>query len=217
MPSPCNLNLLGRELLNALGYPIVGERNEKVVWAIARAPAFNLMGVRIIHFDEAHNVTAEANITEQERIRKTFKTLLNNKVNPLCLIISGTHEIAGFLESITENRRRGRFQQFLPLSTQDLGLMHDIVARLAEFANLNVGWSDTDALLPRLSHAALHQMGTAIEITHEAIDRALREDASVLTVEHFAQVYARRTGNAAPYNPFVAPNWSDIDCKRVLG
>ncbi len=94
--------------------------------------------------------------------------------------------------------------------------MRDIVVRLAEFANLNVGWSDTDALLPRLSHAALHQMGTAIEIIHEAIDRALREDASVLTVEHFAQVYARRTGNAASYNPFVAPNWSDIDCRRVL-
>ena len=71
-------------------------------------------------------------------------------------------------------------------------------------------------LVPRLMHAALHEVGTTFEMTQEAIEAALRQRAVTLTKAHFADVFAQWTGNAAPANPFLANDWAIIDCSRVL-
>jgi len=72
------------------------------------------------------------------------------------------------------------------------------------------------AFAPRLIHAALGEYDTAIEMTLEAIKFAHKSNAKTVGREEFAAIYARRTGNAAPANPFVADNWRQIGCQYVL-
>jgi hypothetical protein len=215
VPGPCTLKQLGRELLAVLGYPLVAERPEHVVWEMVRA-LLERLGVLVLHLDEAHNVIRDANVDQSIRIRKTLKSLLNAKRHPISLIISGTPDVAPFLETLTENRRRSRFIRLDPLAPDDLEMLRGMIGGLAEIAKLSIKKTELAAVAPRLMHAALCQLGTAVEITHESIDHALHGEASLLTIAHFADVYAARTGNADPHNPFVAPNWADVDCTRVL-
>lgn len=42
------------------------------------------------------------------------------------------------------------------------------------------------------------------------------EDAGVLATRHFADAYAARTGCGDRMNPFVAPDWYEIDASQVL-
>ncbi|MEJ1938520.1 hypothetical protein WDZ92_50645, partial [Nostoc sp. NIES-2111] len=71
-------------------------------------------------------------------------------------------------------------------------------------------------VVPRLMHAALCALGTSIELMHDAIDDALRNGRRILGTGNFANAYAARTGSLADANPFVAANWAELDCSRVL-
>jgi type II secretory pathway predicted ATPase ExeA len=215
VPGSCTLKQLGRELLAVVGYPLVADRAEHIVWEIVRTK-LEMLDVRFVHFDEAHNVVLGANVKEADRIRKTLKSLLNAKRHPVSLIISGTPDLVPFFRSFTENRRRSRFVRLEPLTSNDLKRLTTAVSNLAVVANLPLNSEEPEALIPRLLHAALYQLGTALEITHEAIDRALKFGATALTIKHFADVFTLRTGNAETANPFLAKDWVAVDCTGVL-
>lgn len=215
VPSPCTLKQLGRETLRVLGYPLSADRSEHVTWELVREK-LEMLDVHFLHFDEAHNVVRAANVVEAERVRNTLKNLLNARSRPVSLILSGTPDLARFLGEMAENRRRTRFLPLRSLSGGDVPQIAGMVADLAEVAGLAVEGPKDQSLAPRLIHAALGQLGAAIEMTHEAIYLALREDATALRIEHYAEVFVDRTGNSAAMNPFVAQAWADIDCGHVV-
>jgi hypothetical protein len=213
-PAPCTLKTLGRKLLHRLGYPLVADRKEHEIWEAIRLHLAKL-GTRILIIDEMQNITANARADEAERIRDTLKSLLNSEEHPICLIFAGLPELQFFLEADTQLRRRtSRWVAFKSLSESDLGGVKGTVQVLAKSAGLTADFSGH--LGQRLIHAALNEFGTMIEMTLDAIWNALKSDATAVTREDFATIFALRTGNAAPANPFVADNWRQIDCSYVL-
>ena len=73
-------------------------------------------------------------------------------------------------------------------------------------------------LVPRLIHAALYELGTTMQIAHEAIGQAFdaKPRATTLGIEHFKLAYRARTGCSDAANPFVVPNWRKVDCTLIL-
>ncbi len=215
VPDSCTLRTLGRLILAALGYPLEADRREYLVWEMVRR-RLDTQQVRFIHLDEIQNITSTANALEAVRILIMLKTFLNNKRNPISLILSGLPEVAGFIQDDPQTRRRARFLQFQSLTSGDLEAAYGILIDFAAVAQLSVDPTAQSTLVPRLMHAAVYEMGTMIELIHESIDQALQSGAKTLTAAQFATVYAERTGSAASANPFVTPDWHNVDCAVVL-
>lgn len=214
VPAPCTLKSLGREVLKALGYPLARELAEHIIWARIQE-LLPVAGVLIIHFDETHNLTDNANVVQMDNIRKTFKMLMVSSW-PVGLIISGLPSLIPEMRKIDEIRRRGQFVS-VPLLTMpdDNEMVAGIVGGLAEVVGLTIGEEAAGEIAPRLIHASLRRFGIAIELTHEAIELAMLEEKP-LSIEHFATAFVDRTGSGALMNPFVASSWAEIDCSLVL-
>lgn len=214
VPAPCTLKTLGREVLRALGYPLARELAENIIWARIQE-LLPVAGVLVIHFDETHNLTDNANVVQMDNIRKTFKMLMVSSW-PVGLIISGLPSLIPEMRKIDEIRRRGQFVS-VPLLTMpdDNEMVAGIVSGLAEVVGLTIGAEDAGVIAPRLIHASLRRFGIAIELIHEAIELAMLEKKP-LSIEHFATAFVDRTGSGALMNPFVASNWAEIDCSLVL-
>jgi hypothetical protein len=64
----------------------------------------------------------------------------------------------------------------------------------------------------RLRHAASGRFGVIVELIQDSVRQALRLGDSSLLIEHFAAVYAARTGCIRDENVFtVVADWEEID------
>jgi hypothetical protein len=217
VPSFCTPKALGRITLKRLGMPITGNPPSHIIWEMVYERLEELQRV-VLHFDEMHNVTRYATDDEIDDIRNMIKTLVVSPTWPIVLIISGLPEILDLTLPITEIRRRCRHIEFPSLILPDGVSAIDVaIADLARTAKLSIKTTAHEAIAARLIHSALFQIGTSIEIAQDAICIALQARAEGLTREHFAQAYMNLTGCLPNENPFIQPNWADVDCTAVLG
>lgn len=217
VPSFCTPKALGRITLKQLGLPITGNPPAHIIWEMIYERLEGLQKV-VLHFDEMHNVTRYASDDEIDDIRNMIKTLVVSPTWPIVLIVSGLPEVVSLTQPITEIRRRCRHIEFPSLVLPDnVSAIDDAIADLAKNAKISVKTTIHDALAPRLIHAALYQIGISIEVAQDAICIALKNGADGLVREHFAEAFTVRTGCLPNENPFVMPNWVDLDCTAVLG
>lgn len=215
-PSPCTLKQLGLEFLKALGYPIRRELKEYVVWELVREH-LELRKVRYVHIDELQHVTKKANVKEAQKVRDTLKGLVQWPQWPVSLILSGTPEIATFIEDDTQIKRRCLVVYFPSLdietdSTQFAIRLQQLVERKAELA---LG-GDAVTLAGKIIHAAERQYGTAIELVQDAALEALRDGSDVVDAGHFARIFKIRTGCTDDMNVFTAADWQNIEVGNAL-
>lgn len=216
VPSPCSLKQLGRVILEALGYPLERDLREYMIWDLVRR-RLKEMGILILHLDEAQHVTQMANVIERTKLLNTFKGFLLSKEWRTALIVSGLPEVATFMSLDPQVRRRSRFMRLSALSLPDDNqTIFDMTCALAGKGEIGVLEGAISDLVPRLIHAANYQLGTAIEMITEAIGVALERESEQLGRHHFGDMYAGRTGCVAPANPFLAADWSEIDCTKSL-
>lgn len=215
VPAPCTLKTLGRELLRALGYPLSRELADHIIWARIHEllPA---AGVLLIHFDEMHNLTDSANSLQLDNIRKALKALMVSPEWPVGLIVSGLPGLVDEMRKVDEIRRRAQFVSVSVLEMpKDVAMVEDLIGALTNVANLTVGQDPLHEIALRLIHGSLGRLGITIELIHEAIEHAVTA-SQPLGIKHFAAAFTDRTGVAAPLNPFVAPDWAELDCTLVL-
>jgi hypothetical protein len=223
VPAPCTLKALGTAILQALGYPLARELREHAVWTRVHE-ALRTSGTVILHLDEMHNLTDRANVAELDAIRKSLKGLMVSRDWPVGLVVSGLPSLVEAMREIDEVRRRGRFIRIPALSDADTALLGEPMKRCCEIAGVTLPEGLPETIGGRLAHAGLYRYGIAVELIHEAIETALLEaakanppeDAGVLATRHFADAYAARTGCGDRMNPFVAPDWYEIDASQVL-
>jgi hypothetical protein len=217
VPSYCTYKALGRITLRKLGKPLKTNPPAHLVWEEVFE---RLEGLRVIalHFDEMHNVTVEADEGEVTHVRNMIKTLVTSETWPVIALISGPRELLELTQPIEEIRRRCKHLEFAALRLpDDIAIIEHALADMVGVANLQMDANTDQALVPRLIHAALYQLGTSVELSQDAISHALKQGAGNVSREHFATAFAIRTGCVAPENPFLAPNWAEVDCKKVLG
>ncbi len=216
VPAPCTLKSLGMSILHALGYPLARDLREHLLWARVHE-ALKTAGILLLHLDELHNLTDNANVLEIDTIRKAMKSIMVSNEWPVGLVISGLPSLLPAMREIDEVRRRGRFIQLPPLSMPaDMPVVAEALSRCCSTASIATAEGFAEAIGPRLGHAALNRYGIAVELIHEAIEDCLLSADDELRIEHFANAFADRTGCGDRMNPFIAPDWYDIDASLVL-
>ncbi|WP_341987773.1 TniB family NTP-binding protein [Azorhizobium sp. AG788] len=219
VPSPCTMRMLGMATLQAAGYPVTRELREAEVWQIVPA-VLKQRGVYFLHFDEVGHVLQCHNPIEIQKVRNTFKSLMQSKDWPVWLILSGTPDIAALTQDPADEQV---WRRALPLYIEDIDLKKD--AKLVRDAMLGLGqdkgeldvplFSD-DSLIARLIHAAINRFGIVIELIQDAVENALHGGAKRLEVRHFAEAYKRRTGCDPDSNVFTQDIWEKIDPRLAL-
>lgn len=216
VPAPCTLKSLGAGILHALGYPLMRDLREHLLWVRVHE-ALKTAGVLLLHLDELHNLTDKANVLEIDTIRKAMKSLMVSNDWPVGLILSGVPSLVPAMREIDEVRRRGRFIRLPELSMPgDTLLIAEALSRCCAIAGIGTPDGFADAIGPQLAHAALNRYGIAVELIHEAIEDCLMSDDHELDIQHFANAFADRTGCRDRMNVFIAPDWPDIDASLVL-
>lgn len=225
VPSPCTLAEFGRTIAVAAGYPVKAGLRASVTWDAA-SRAMDARGIRFLAVDETQNVTETASLSEALKIRNTFRTLLLATGKTRGLILAGQASIVDFLTADDQIERRSDFLPMHSITKSKHAALGAGVRSIAKRGELPLSEElESDLLrelVPRLAHAALNQFGTALDMARRTVEQALAADvvagqmrppASHLTIEHFASRYARSTGNAAFANPFIAADWSTLDCR----
>lgn len=217
VPSPCSVGELGKTVLRATGYKVGRSKiSAPEIWGIARE-RLQALGVLVLHLDEFQDAHLTLDIDEQIKLRHLLRSLLVDEDYPIGLIVSGQPSFETFLRPDRSSVRRGRWQAFSKLSLPtDSGAVTKAAAALAKVADLTVAADFDHAILPRLVHAGCNMLGITIEEIHDAIRYALTNDRSELDLGCFADAFALRTGNLAPWNPYLAADYLAVDPTRVL-
>ena len=209
VPGSCTLGVLGIEILRAGGYPIEDGR-ENVVWVKVR-DQLRARGILAVHIDEINNLVGTANPIERQKIRNSLKSLLNHERWPVSLVISGTPASEPILSEDRELKRRIDMVWLNQLAAgDDNEKVSRPIAELCKAAGIALTPETLARATPRLMHAAAFQYGTCVDIARRAVVCASEGPGASLDVEHFAKVYARRTGRAADQNPFLSAAWRKV-------
>lgn len=222
-PSPGISKQLAKTTLFQTGYESQRDLRENVAWEMVRRQ-LRLRGVRFLHIDELQHVLQNPNEREIQKVWDTLKGLLQQSDWPVWLILSGTPEIAGFLQADSQLRRRCRFVRFDPLEFhRDAKVVVGLIMAFCKRAELEPSGlvrnrdGTSDEFVGRLIHASLREVGTAIEFIQDAAKVAMRNESAVLAPEHFATAYRQRTGCPVGANVFsVEHGWELIDVRNAL-
>ncbi len=209
-PSPCNIVQLGRRILVKSGYPLERELPAHRLFELV-GQRLNSMGKIFLFIEEFQHVVHNVPLRDQEIVADTLKNLMETE--RISLILSGVETLTPFIALDPQLDRRLTKVNFRTLVPQDHDLLADMVHAYAEEGGIPVVYSDREALFARLAHASLYALGLAIEMTIAAIAHCMRNGQSSLTRDHFAAVYAAKTGQDAPNNPFLAERWNEVICR----
>jgi len=212
-PSPCTLIQLGRRILIKSGYPLDRELPAHRLFELV-GQRLNAMGKIVLCIEEFQHVVHNVPVKDQETVADTLKNLMETE--RISLVLSGVETLIPFLALDPQLDRRMTKVPFNKLTPEDLDLVADMVHAYVEEAGLQIAYDDSDALFPRLAHASLYALGLSIENTISSIAFCKGKGDATLTREHYASVYAAKSGKAAPENPFLAERWHEIVCKTSV-
>lgn len=216
--APFTLGSLGNLILRATGYPVTAEVKESSVWPVTRRRLREL-DTRILYIDEAQHGDQVPDPEIAQKVLDTLKLTMQDEAHPIWLILSGTPPLARFLQKDASVRRRVRHVTFerLDYSTH-ADLVKTLIKRTVDICpGLSSDLAVEDETVGRLMHAANGQFGVIVEYIQDAIGDCLRAGESNLTIHHFAEVYAARTGaSTSDRNAFLAHDWESIDVTHSL-
>lgn len=216
-PSPCTSMTLARLILRASGYPIERDLPAHRLWEMVW-DRLQFLRRFLLHIDELQHVVQHVSEKERQEIANILKHGMYER--RISLIISGVDDLKPFLDFDPQLFRRLTVKLFEPISPKSIADVESMVRDYAQAAGLDLDLEEKGAIRPdfhlRLAHAAMNAFGYAIVVTHMAIEVALNEKSTVLTREHFATMFARKTSSAADRNPFIALQWHAIDCSILF-
>jgi hypothetical protein len=212
-PSPCTLIQLGRRILIKSGYPLERELPAHRLFELV-GQRLNAMGKIVLAIEEFQHVVHNVPEKDQETVADVLKNLMETE--RITLILSGVETLLPFLALDPQLDRRVTKIFFPRLTPADLDLVADMVHAYVEEAGLQIAYADGEDLFARLAHASLYALGLSIENTISAIAYCKGKGDATLNREHFATIYAAKSGKAAPENPFLAERWHEIVCKTSV-
>lgn len=215
-PSPCTSMQLARVILRTSGYPIERDLPAHRLWEMVWE-RMDLLRRFVLHLDEFQHVVQYMSDKDKQEVANTLKHAMYGR--RISLIISGVDALRSFIEFDEQLLRRVAVKHFAPLDTDTIPDLQRAVEDYARAAGLTVNTEDDEALpdfYVRLAHAGLNAFGYAIVVTHLAIEQALKAGSPTLDREHFAQIFAAKTGFTADRNVFKADRWHEIDCTMLF-
>lgn len=218
VPSPATVKDLGSILLEKLGYTTERKGGSAGdIWRQVRTLLQNRKTL-FVHLDEAQHLITSQNMNVREGVVDMLKTLLNSDTWPVGLILSGTPKMLEMLNADVQLGRRVDMVKLPPISwTSQAKEVRAILGTYVKKAQLKIGDDlDLDDLLPRLVHAGANEFGLTIQMLLFALEDALLSGADSLELNHFSEVFRRKSGCIPALNVFLAANYLSIDARKAL-
>lgn len=217
-PSPATLKYVGSTMLGSLGFPLVREKSAGFIWDQVREL---LMRRRtfFVHLDEAQDLFSSKSLNARNDVLNTLKSLMNNRDWPVGLILSGTPSMIEMINADDQLKRRIDIVSIDPITWGANGRDVEFIFRsYLEKAEVELcpGVSTTE-FVPRLIHAGANELGLTIELILNGVEDALLGSQSVVKLDNFSAVFARKSGCIPGLNPFIADDYLSIDPRAVLG
>lgn len=222
LPSPYSGKELARRILRLMDVEMSERLNEIELWE-AVIEHFEAKQVALLHLDEFQRhstikAIGRAQKTEAaDRLAATLNELLMHDRWPVSLLISGTEEILDFWRttSVDQVYRRTGFVVFGQMDETYYAGLEQALTRYGQTAGIPVDINVPD-LGGRICMAGENTPGIALELLQEAVVSAVRAGATELTINHLAEVFARRNHAPRDQNPFLAANWTKIGVREKL-
>lgn len=211
VPSPATLKSLGLEILSATGYPEVSaSRKEWDIWRLVGA-RLRLLGTVVLWIDEAHDLFRAGKAIED--ILKMLKSVMKGE-GAVILVLTGIDKLwqmASYDDQV--NRRYSKVTlPAISAAAHEKSLRSLIKSFCDEVGLLPPREAD---LIDRLVFASRNRFGRCIENIVAALEMAVLNGNTEVTVQHFAEVWAMQEGVAPGKNVFLSPRWSTIDLAKL--
>lgn len=219
-PKPLTLKLLARTGLEAAGYPVVGDRQENLMWNLFKTQ-IKERSILFLHIDEMQHVIKGSGRNEIQNISDVVKSLIQIKDWPVHAIFSGVPSLAKFLQhderQLVNRCEVVTFDRIV--FPGDAVAMKKIVLHIVKSdaeMEADENLLRDDEFIHRLIHAANGAFGTAIQIVRAAIGHAIYGGRETVAVSDFARVYLGFTGCPIEKNVFTATRWTEIFPEQAL-
>lgn len=219
VPSPATMKFVGAATLRALGYPYSGDKQGPAIWDQVKVQ-LKLRQTCFLHLDEAQDLARYQTDKERQSVVNTLKSLMENSYWPTGLILSGMPDLKKIVNQDPQLARH--------LYPVEIGRLHairevepvlDIVQKYADRAQVDTHSSVREAqFAQRLMHAADYEFGLMIELTVQALSKALLTEGTEapLQLQHYADVYFARSAAIDALNPFLADDFERIDPRQIF-
>jgi hypothetical protein len=211
VPSPATLKSLGLEILRETGYPDVSASKKE--WDIWRLVRFRMqsLGTIVLWIDEAHDLfRAGAGI---ENILKMLKSIMQGE-GAVILILTGIETLWQIASYDDQVKRRYSKVTLPAISTsRHEKMLSGIIQAFCHDAGL-LPPAETD-ILDRLVFASRDRFGRCIENIIAALELAILNGDTQLTIDHFAEAWAMQEGVAPGKNVFISSLWKQIDLSKL--
>lgn len=207
VPSPATLKSLGCEILRVTGYPEISERRERwSIWDVVRK-RLDLLDICVLWVDEAHDLMG--NKSEVRDLLKTLKRLMQGDQGVI-VVLSGTDLLLDLIYMDEEVERRFIKIQMPPVTdATDGDALRAVISQFCKIADLQPPVEPD--LVPRLIHACRGRFGMCIEKTITAIEYALLDGASRLSLVNYSHAWLVTETRPPEQNVFANPQWASID------
>lgn len=211
VPSPATLKSLGLEILRETGYPSVSNaRKEWDIWSLVRT-RLKLLGTVVLWIDEAHDLFRAGKAIED--ILKMLKSIMQGE-GAVILVLTGVDklwEMASYDDQVKRRYSKVTLPE-ISASTHDK-MFRGIIKAFCEKVELVA--PDENDLIDRLVYASRGRFGRCIENIHAALEVAILNGDTALTVQHFAESWGMNEGVVPGKNVFLAPRWAEIDLTQL--
>jgi hypothetical protein len=214
LKGPGTLKTLGRNILEAAGYPVSSRVAQGDVWDMLPDQLCR-RGVLLVHIDETQHMLKQTEADhERKNLAKALKGLMNDANWPLSFILSGLPRTAELASMDEQFERRALFAQRPSIQMpDDRHVVIEMITELAAAADLDFAEAIGGDLPDRIAHAANYRQGRIATLLHAVIDIALEYEDFALKKEHFSQAYIERSHAFGKdhKNPFLIDDWNYLE------
>lgn len=211
VPSPATLKSLGFEILRETGYPSVSKsRTEWDIWMLVRS-RLKLLGTIVLWIDEAHDLFRAGKGIEN--ILKMLKSVMQGE-GAVILVLTGVDTLWQ-MASYDDQVKRRFSKVTLPsisASTHEKSL-RGLIGAFCNEADLTP--PDEGDLIDRLVYASRGRFGRCIENILAALECAVLNGDTDVTIQHFAESWGMHEGVVPGKNVFLSPRWAKIDLAEL--
>lgn len=217
VPSPATLKYVGSAMLCGLGYPLTRDKPAGFIWDQVR-DLLHKRETLFVHLDEAQDLFSTKNLNTRGDVVNTLKSLMNNRVWPVGLILSGTPKMLEMINSDDQLKRRIDMINLDTVSWSTHGTeVRETFLAYAAKAGLSICPKlQLNDFLPRLVHAGCNELGLIIEMILSGIENALLAQSDALRIDHFVDAFQRKSGCSRGLNIFVVSDYLAIDPRAVM-
>lgn len=212
-PSPCTLRNIAVDGLEGLGYPVKATLTESRIWPLFREQ-LKRRHVLFLIIDEAqHAIVSNNSDWEIQKVRDTFKHLVQMPDWPLRLILCGVSPLERLREGDKQIASRSTVLNLGPLDKKQHAphVRRYIEMIVTEHAEMELGDFIGGDFPQRLIHACDGCFGSIVRLIRLAVEFAMVAGATRVEKAHFSKAYADISGCSPTSNIFSIDVWEGVE------